>query len=421
MDIEHSLNRLFSLHTFGVKLGLDNIKNFMDALSNPQLSLKTFHIAGSNGKGSTAAFIASILQEMNYKVGLYTSPHFKKFNERIKINNEEISDFDIVEFLDKYNSEIDELKLTFFETTTALAFNYFHQNKIDFGVIETGLGGRLDATNVLNPLAAIITSISLEHTNVLGDTIEKIASEKAGIIKDGIKVFIGLLPVKAVEIIEETCSRKNCELFKLQDYIIEKKHSVELYTEELELDEWIMPLKGKYQKYNAALAALTVSKTLNNDNFRLIENGIKNVVKNTGLQGRYEFFNKKPDIIFDSAHNPEGIHNFINEFKLSKSNYSKTTLLFGAMKDKAVKDMLELLRDSFDEIVLTEFEYERASRISDLKKIAKEINLETSSVENPADYVADFKKKDRANCLVVLGSMYLLGNIKTEIERIETS
>ena len=421
MDIEHSLNKLFSLHTFGVKLGLDNIKNFMNVLSNPQISLNTFHIAGSNGKGSTAAFIASILQEMNYKVGLYTSPHFKKFNERIKINNEEISDVDIVEFLDKYNSEIDERKLTFFETTTALAFNYFHQNKIDFGVIETGLGGRLDATNVLNPLASVITSISLEHTNVLGDSIEKIANEKAGIIKDGIKVFIGMLPDKAVEIIEETCSRKNCELFKLQDYIIEKKHSVELYTEELELDEWIMPLKGKYQKYNAALAALTVSKTLNNDNFRVIENGIKNVVKNTGIQGRYEFFNKKPDIIFDSAHNPEGIQNFINEFKLSKSNYSNTTLLFGAMKDKAVKDMFELLRDSFDEIVLTEFENERASRISDLKKIAEEINLKTDTVENPAGYVADFKKKDQSHCLVVLGSMYLLGNIKTEFERIKTS
>ncbi len=192
--------------------------------------------------------------------------------------------------------------------------------------------------------------------------------EKAGIIKEGKNVFIGKLPEKAESLIENKCSEMKCELFKLKDYIIEKDDTVELYTEELELDEWIMPLKGKYQKYNAALAALAVSKTLNNDNFRVIENGIKNVVKNTGLQGRYEFFNTSPDIIFDSAHNPEGITNFLNEFNRDKKKYSHTTLLFGVMRDKAIKEMLLSLKDSFDEILITEIEYERSCKISRIEE-----------------------------------------------------
>ena len=421
MDLEKALNKLYSLHTFGVKLGLDNIKNFLTLLGKPHTKIQTIHIAGSNGKGSTAAFTASILQEMKYKVGLYTSPHFSRFNERIKINGKEISDERIAKFIQDYEKNIDMFNLTFFETTTALAFQYFYEEKVDFAVIETGLGGRLDATNLIIPLSAIITSISLEHTEILGDTIEKIAVEKSGIIKEGKNVFIGKLPEKAESLIEHKCSEMKCELFKLKDYIIEEGDTVELYTEELELDEWIMPLKGKYQKYNAALAALAVSKTLNNDNFRVIENGIKNVIKNTGLQGRYEFFNTSPDIIFDSAHNPEGITNFLNEFNRDKKKYSHTTLLFGVMRDKAIAEMLLSLKDSFDEILITEIEYERSCKISDLEKISKEINLTANKVENPGEYVSNFRNEENSKCLVVLGSMYLLGTIKTDLERMRVS
>jgi len=421
MDLEKSLNKLYSLHTFGIKLGLDNIRNFLTLLGQPQNKIKTIHIAGSNGKGSTAAFTASILQEMKFKVGLYTSPHFSRFNERIKINGEEIPDERIAKFIDVYERNIDMFKLTFFETTTALAFQYFSEEKVDYAVIETGLGGRLDATNLINPLSAIITSISLEHTEILGNTIEKIVQEKAGIIKDGINVFIGKLPEQAESVLEEKCSQKKCELYKLKDYIIEKDNSLELYTEEVELDEWIMPLKGKYQKYNAALAVLAVSKSLDYDNFRVIEHGIKNVIKNTGLQGRYEFFNTKPDIIFDSAHNPEGISNFLTEFKRDKSKYSHSTLLFGVMKDKAIKEMLTLVSGSFDEILITDIDYERACKISELKKIAQEVSLSVNSITNPAEYVAAFKQEKSSKCLVVLGSMYLLGAIKTNLERIKIS
>ena len=421
MEIEKHLNKLYSLHTFGVKLGLNNMRHILTLLGQPQNKLKAIHIAGSNGKGSTAAFIASILQEMKYKVGLYTSPHFSRFNERIKINGKEIPDEKIARFMEVYERNIDMFKLTFFEATTAMAFKYFYDEKVDYAIIETGLGGRLDATNLIKPLSAVITSISLEHTDILGDTIEKIAEEKAGIIKEGCNVFIGKLPDEAEDVIERKCNQLKCELYKLTDYITERKDSLELYTEELELDEWIMPLKGNYQKYNAALASLVVSKTLDNDNFRVVENGIKNVIDNTGLQGRYEYFNTKPDIIFDSAHNLEGISKFLSEFNKSKSKYSKTVLLFGVMKDKAVKEMMTLLKNSFDEINLTEIDYERACRISELDEIAKELSITAGSVTNPAEFVLKFREEESSKCLVVLGSMYLLGKIKTELERINVS
>jgi len=219
MDLETSLKKLFSLHTFGIKLGLENIVGFLNHLGNPQKELKTIHIAGSNGKGSTASFISSILQEYGYKVGLYTSPHFVKFNERVVINGKQINDDYIANFISHNENYIDEHQLTFFEVTTAMAFQYFMDKKSDYCVIETGLGGRLDATNVLNPLSVVITSISLEHTNVLGDTIEEITNEKAAIIKSGSKVFTGLLIKEASDIIVSKCKETNCELFQLKNFI----------------------------------------------------------------------------------------------------------------------------------------------------------------------------------------------------------
>ncbi|MFB3057718.1 MAG: folylpolyglutamate synthase/dihydrofolate synthase family protein, partial [Ignavibacteriaceae bacterium] len=261
MDIISALEKLFTLHTFGVKLGLDNIKHFLSFIGNPQLKLKTIHIAGSNGKGSTAAFIASILMEAGYKVGLYTSPHFVRYNERITINGKQIDDKPVAEFITIHWDYIVEHQLTFFEVTTAIAFEYFYNNKVDYAIIETGLGGRLDATNVLNPLAVVITSISLEHTNVLGNKIPLIAQEKAAIIKKDTRVFTAILPKEADTIVEQKCKEENSELFRLDEYINEKDDVLELYTEEIELDEWNVPLKGRYQIYNSALAALVTTKS----------------------------------------------------------------------------------------------------------------------------------------------------------------
>jgi dihydrofolate synthase / folylpolyglutamate synthase len=415
MNIEESLQKLFSLHNYGIKLGLDNIIAFLEKLGNPQKTLKTFHIAGSNGKGSTSAFLASILQEMDYRTGLYTSPHFVRFNERIKINGIEISDEYISEFLNKWNNYIDDTQLTFFEVTTAMAFQYFNDKKIDYAVIETGLGGRLDATNVLTPRAAVITSISLEHTAILGNTVSKIAAEKAGIIKGSSKVFTGKLPSEAEEVIKDKCTETGSQLFRITDYINETPGMVELYTEEIELDEWIMPLKGDYQKINAALAGLVIAKTFDKDNANIISAGIKNVIKNTGIQGRFEYFSTGPDIIFDSAHNPESIQNFISEFNKHKSSYRKKALLFTALNDKAVSEMLELLKEHFSEIHITEIDMDRGLKIDELKQTCEFLGINPVIERNPVEFVKLFGSSDKRDCLVVLGSMYLLGEIKSAL------
>jgi len=214
MNLQQAIEKLYSLQKFGIKLGLQNIQNFLEYLGNPEKQFKSFHIAGTNGKGSTASFISSILIENNLKTGLYTSPHFVKFNERIRINGKEIEDEYIAKFVKENQNFIDENHLTFFEATTAMAFKYFTENKIDFAVIETGLGGRLDATNVVNPVASIITSISLEHTEMLGNSLKEIAFEKGGIIKNNSKVFIGRLPEEAEREIEKICKERNSKLFK---------------------------------------------------------------------------------------------------------------------------------------------------------------------------------------------------------------
>jgi dihydrofolate synthase / folylpolyglutamate synthase len=423
MDIETSLKKLYSLHTFGMKLGLDNIKDFLQYIENPQLTLKCFHLAGSNGKGSTAAFAASMLMEAGYKVGLYTSPHFIKFNERITINNKEIPDKFVAKFVSDYNDIIDKKGLTFFEVTTAMAFKYFAEKKVDYAVIETGLGGRLDATNVLNPLAVIITSISLEHTNILGSKISQIACEKAAIIKERTKVFTGFLPPEADSIISEKCNVTESELYMLEEYLTEKAIRPDgatiLYTEELELefDDQLIPLRGDFQKHNAALAALAVSKILDFDNEKILINGIKNVLKNTNIKGRYEFYNHKPDIIFDSAHNPAGIKSFLSEFKKDLKLYDKKLLLFAVMKDKSIKEMLTLLKDYFDEIHITEIEYERCCSISELSEIAKSISISVIYEKDYLKFIKNFKNEKERNCLVVLGSMYLLGEVKININR----
>jgi dihydrofolate synthase/folylpolyglutamate synthase len=245
MDVDSSLKKLFSLHNFGIKLGLDNTINFLNHLGNPQKVLKTIHVAGSNGKGSTASFIASVLQEFEYKTGLYTSPHFINFNERVQINGVKIGDDYIADFVTEHENYINKNELTFFEVTTALAFKYFLECGTDYCVIETGLGGRLDATNVLKPLSEVITTISLEHTNVLGNTLKQIAFEKAAIIKPNSKVFTGYLEPEAVLVIEEICKQSNSDLFQLKNFFTDGS-SLKIESNEIHFQNIELPLFSKY-------------------------------------------------------------------------------------------------------------------------------------------------------------------------------
>lgn len=416
MDVNEAIERLYSLQKFGIKLGLSNIENLLEHIGNPQNSLKAIHIAGTNGKGSTSSFLASILMECGYKTGLYTSPHFVQFNERVRINGKEIPDEYIAEFVANNNDFITEHKLTFFEVTTALAFRYFADQRVDYAVIETGLGGRLDATNTISPVASVITSISLEHTEILGDTIEQIAGEKGGIIKKSSKVFLGRLPFKAENVLIDISRDLGTEVFKVADYTNEQKGSLGYVSPLLTFDSIETPLRGIYQKYNASLAILVLSEALGIVNPELITKGINNVIKNSGIQGRYEIYSESPRVIFDSAHNKEGIDSFLTAFGEEARNYGSKVLLFGAMRDKAIEEMLQSLNPFFDEIRFNSIDYQRAATVDDLAFIARKLGLRFKMENSGADYILDFlRTHGPSDCLVVLGSMYVLGEIKKQL------
>ncbi len=416
MNIDSALEKIYSLKQFHIKLGLENITKLLNHIGNPQSNFKTFHVAGSNGKGSTCSFMASILQEHGFKVGLYTSPHLVKFNERIRINGKTISDDEIVSFLESNRKFIDEEKPTFFEIATAMAFDYFKKHKVDYAVIETGLGGRLDATNTIIPLASVITSISLEHTRILGSTIQKIAFEKAGIIKNKVSVFIGRIPPKARITIKKIAKSNKSELFDLRESIVfrDKKYKVALRSGVFEIN--LIALPGVHQKYNAALAIKTLDTILPNLELNKIERGLDNVLSNSGLQGRYERFSEIPSVIFDAAHNLEGIKGFVQEFKKEKSLYSECNLIYGALNDKSNRQMLKMLKPYFDNVFVTSIKNERAVTVKELVSIAKEVDIKVSVIDKPEKLIKKFIKETKdKKCLVVLGSIYLLGEIKTKL------
>ncbi len=418
MNYSEALDKIFSLRQMGMKLGLDNIKNFLDEIGNPQLKLKTFHIAGSNGKGSTSSFIASILKEFDYKVGLFTSPHFVDYNERFRINGVKIEKDFITYFINKYIKEIEAFHITFFEISAAIAFTYFWEKNVDYAIIETGLGGRLDATNTMNPLAEIITTISYEHTKILGDTLDQIAIEKGGIIKENSKVFTGLLPSEAEDEIKQICKNKNSELYNLSSFIKKSDDSITMFLDNKKLNLYKTGFIGRHQLNNASLAILTVNKTLGLYNISKINSGLINVKSNSGLEGRFEIANKNPLVIFDSAHNEEGIEAFIKAFSLETKNCSKRILIFGAMKDKNLSNIFHLLKSGFDEYYFTTIDYSRAASIEELIELANNCGIKGKPLPDAHSFIHQFIKNNNDDCLAVVGSIYVLGEIKKKLNPI---
>lgn len=415
-----SVKKILALEHFGIKLGLQNITALLERLGNPQKSFQSFHIAGSNGKGSTSAYLASILTTAGFKTGLYTSPHFVRFSERIRINGTMIP----VDYIDQFTKDhydyIVENSMTFFEVTTALAFQYFADSKIDYAVIETGLGGRLDATVLIHPVASIITTISLEHTNILGNTIRDIAFEKGGIIKPGGKLFIGFVPDAAKVVLTDIALERNSETYLLEDFSTVRGNSFELFTKKFYISDVNSPLKGQYQKANAALAMLSAALTLDISDTRILESGVRSTIGNTGFEGRYEFLHASPAILADAAHNSESIENFIVEFR-KEQGFSRRILLFSALKDKSYQKELQFLLPCFDEVYLYQLVSERAADVHNIHDIIKAEGKPATIIENTEAFIADYlNQSDHESCLVVTGSMYLVGEIKAILEKFQT-
>lgn len=309
------------------KKDLDNIVHLSAFLGNPHNNFKTVHVAGTNGKGSTSHMLASILQEAGYKVGLYTSPHLKDFRERIKINGLEISEAEVVSFINSNRSYFEENKLSFFEMTVGLAFNYFSQEKVDIAIIEVGLGGRLDSTNIITPEVSVITNIGLDHTEMLGNTLEKIAAEKAGIIKRNVPVVIGEFQEETYPVFRKMAKNLSSEI-----------HLASSTAIQLETD-----LKGAYQKNNSK-TAYVAAQLLKTKGFEITENHIRNgllsIISNTGLQGRWQQINESPKVICDTAHNKEGLKYVVAQ--LENESFSKLHIVLGFVSDKKLENVLPL-------------------------------------------------------------------------------
>ena len=311
------------------KTDLTNTLLLVKHLNNPEKHLKCIHVAGTNGKGSTSHLLASILQEAGYKVGLYTSPHLKDFRERIKINGVEITEEFVCEFVAINKSFFEANELSFFEMTVGLAFEYFAKEKTDINIIEVGMGGRLDSTNIINPLVSVITNIDLDHTHFLGNTLESIATEKAGIIKKDVPVVIG----------EYTPKTKEVFLAKAKE-----NHSDIFFASELVKENYPTALLGDYQISNKKTALQSIRILQQQGNFVIteenIQNGFLNVIKNTGLQGRWQQLMAQPKVICDTAHNSHGLKIVLNQIRNEKFN--ELHFVLGVVNDKDLDEILPL-------------------------------------------------------------------------------
>jgi dihydrofolate synthase/folylpolyglutamate synthase len=310
------------------KKDLTNIIAFSKQLNHPEKKLKTIHVAGTNGKGSTSHMIASILQEAGYKVGLYTSPHLKDFSERIRINGTPIRKNCIINFIKRHKDFLEYQKLSFFEMTVGLAFEHFAKQHVDFAIIEVGLGGRLDSTNIISPLVSVITNIGFDHTQFLGETLEAIAKEKAGVIKPNTPIVIG---------------EKQLETETLFNNIAKKNNAAIIYASETIKTDYETDLKGNYQKNNIKTAIQTV-KILQQLNISIseshIKNGLKHIVKNTHLKGRWQILNSNQKVICDTAHNKEGLNYVLKQLELE--TYDKLHIVLGFVNDKNLETILSL-------------------------------------------------------------------------------
>ena len=311
------------------KKDLTNTVLLSNHIGNPEKHLKCIHVAGTNGKGSTSHLLASVLQEAGFKVGLYTSPHLKDFRERIKINGEEISEAFIVEFIVKNKVFFEEHQLSFFEMTVGLAFDYFVKEKTDINIIEVGMGGRLDSTNIITPLISVITNIGLDHTQFLGNSLESIAFEKAGIIKEDIPVVIG----------EYTNETKSVFLDKATT-----THSSIYFASDEITDTFPSELQGDYQVHNKKTVLKTIRVLQQQNKFKIaddnIKNGFQKVIKNTGLQGRWQQLSECPKVICDTAHNSEGLKIVLNQ--IQKEKFETLHFVLGVVNDKNLDEILPL-------------------------------------------------------------------------------
>ena len=367
------------------KKDLTNSKAFSKALDFPEQKIKTIHVGGTNGKGSTSHMIASILQEAGYRVGLYTSPHLKSFTERIRINGSPVDEAFVIDFIAQQRSFIEQQGLSFFEMTVGMAFGYFASEEVDIAVIEVGLGGRLDSTNIISPEVSVITNIGLDHTQFLGDTLEAIAFEKAGIIKTGVPVVIGEYQAAVASVFQEIAATRAAEI------IFASEGKADFKTD----------LLGDYQQYNAktAVAAIGQLKCVTVTASH-IQKGLMKVVQNTNLKGRWQVLQECPKVICDTAHNTEGLLLVMQQ--LLKEHYDQLHIVLGVVSDKDLDAILPL----FPQNALYYFcepQIPRAMKVAVLEKRALGYGLKGTAFESVNQATTKAKENASKNDLIYIG------------------
>lgn len=429
MNYNQALEYIHGTKKFGSKLGLENIRELLRLLNNPQENLDIIHVAGTNGKGSTSSFIMNILKEANYRVGLFTSPYLERFGERIRINDENIPDEELARITVKVKAKVEEMvekgfnHPTEFEIVTAIAFEYYFESKVDIVVLEVGLGGRYDSTNVIdNPLVSVITPIAMDHVEYLGDTIEKIAFEKAGIIKENSLVVCHPQELEGKQVIEKVSKDKDSKLiFVPTDNLKIKKadefgneFDFKFYGDSFE--DLRIQLLGKHQIFNASTALTTILTLKNENKINITENQIRKGLANTKWMGRLELLKRKPTVLIDGAHNLQGIKS-LKKALLELFKYNKLILGTGMLGDKDVDNMIAELVTVADSVVVTQPNIFRALEAEELAQKVKKHNdncIVEKDIEKAIEKTFELANED--DLIVFAGSLYLIGDVRKYIK-----
>ncbi|WP_246594257.1 bifunctional folylpolyglutamate synthase/dihydrofolate synthase [Pontibacter populi] len=403
------------------KKSLDNIITLCDALGNPQHNYKTVHVAGTNGKGSSSHMLAAVLQEAGYKTGLYTSPHLKSFTERVRVNGAELSQQYLIDFVANYKSLFEEVQPSFFEMTVALAFKYFADENVDVAVIEVGLGGRLDSTNIITPEASLITNIGFDHQNLLGNTLQEIAGEKAGIIKPCVPATISLKQPDIENVFREKAAAVNAPLYFATDNysVVLKSHTLEqqvfdVYKQgELYLPELKLDLTGIYQRYNLSGVLQTIA-LLTERGFTITEEAIRNGLANTkqltGLKGRWQVLNYSPLTICDTGHNADGINQILTQ--LHSLQPKQVHFVFGAVNDKDVTTILVMLPKNYS-YYFCQATIPRALPVAELQQKADLVGLKGKSYPTVAEAIKAAKENAATDEVIFIGgSTFVVAEIE---------
>jgi dihydrofolate synthase/folylpolyglutamate synthase len=386
------------------KKDLNNIIGLCDFLGNPERNLRVIHIAGTNGKGSTSHLIASILQEHGYSVGLYTSPHYMDFRERIKINGTLIEESYVTAFVNKVKEEVKHIQPSFFEITVAMAFKYFADKKVDFAVIETGLGGRLDSTNIVTPLISVITNIGLDHVDMLGDTLPKIAFEKAGIIKPKIPVVIGEEGAETDDVFIEKAKSVQAPLYFAKDVV-----NMGILNDAVKISNSPSPFHAKNIRTALSAIEILTEASVIKRNVNHILHGVENLGRNTYFIGRWEVLQDRPLIITDSAHNEDGLKIALSRILAEK--YSKLHILLGFAKDKDIQKILSFFpKDAH--YYFAKADIPRGLDARQLKALAGQFGLNGRSYISVKNAIqATLRNADDSDLIYMGGSIFVVAEI----------